>query len=63
MLATIKNYLQKKRSLSAVTEKNAVDAYDIWAENYDSQPDNLMLHLDGKLFERSLATLISKANR
>jgi len=52
MLATIKNYLQNKRSLSAVTEKSVVEAYDIWAENYDSQPDNLMLHLDGKLFSQ-----------
>ncbi|WP_419698372.1 class I SAM-dependent methyltransferase [Mucilaginibacter sp. NFX135] len=57
MLATIKNYLQKKRSLSAVTEKNAVDAYDIWAGSYDSQPDNLMLHLDGKLFEQLISNV------
>ncbi|NHA02945.1 class I SAM-dependent methyltransferase [Mucilaginibacter sp. HC2] len=58
MLATIKNYLQKKRSLATVAEKSAVDAYDIWAGSYDSQPDNLMLHLDGQLFER----LISKVD-
>jgi ubiquinone/menaquinone biosynthesis C-methylase UbiE len=50
MLATIKNYIQSRRASAAVTEKSVVEAYDLWAEDYDMQPDNLMLHLDEKLF-------------
>jgi len=63
MLATIKNYLQNKRSLAAVTEKSVVEAYDIWAENYDSQPDNLMLHLDGKLFSQLISNVDIKGKQ
>lgn len=50
MLATIKNYLQSKLSAPAVTEKSVVEAYDLWSDEYDKQPDNLMLHLDAQLF-------------
>ncbi|MDN3548000.1 class I SAM-dependent methyltransferase [Mucilaginibacter aquaedulcis] len=50
MLGTIKNYIQNRVSGKAVTEKSAVEAYDLWSDDYDKQPDNLMLHLDGKLF-------------
>jgi ubiquinone/menaquinone biosynthesis C-methylase UbiE len=50
MLATIKNYIKSKVSAPAVTEKSVVEAYDLWSAEYDMQPDNLMLHLDGQLF-------------
>jgi ubiquinone/menaquinone biosynthesis C-methylase UbiE len=50
MLSTIKNYIKSKVSHPAVTEKGVVEAYDIWAGNYDAQPSNLMLHLDERLF-------------
>jgi ubiquinone/menaquinone biosynthesis C-methylase UbiE len=50
MLATLKNYIKSKVSAPAVTEKGVVEAYDLWASDYDMQPDNLMLHLDEKLF-------------
>jgi ubiquinone/menaquinone biosynthesis C-methylase UbiE len=58
MLGTIKNYLRNRVSGKAVTEKSAVEAYDLWSNDYDKQPDNLMLHLDGKLFNH----LISQIN-
>ncbi len=58
MLATIKNYIKSKVSHPAVTEKGVVEAYDIWAGNYDAQPGNLMLHLDERLF----STLINGAD-
>lgn len=29
-------------------------AYDLWAQSYDAQPDNLMLKLEGELFTRLL---------
>lgn len=35
-------------------EREVVEAYDIWAENYDSQPGNLMLDLDDVLFSKLL---------
>ena len=50
MLATIKNYIKSKVNHPSVTEKSVVEAYDLWASDYDMQPGNLMLHLDGKLF-------------
>lgn len=50
MLATLKNYIKNKVSHPAVTEKSVVEAYDLWAGNYDAQPGNLMLHLDERLF-------------
>jgi ubiquinone/menaquinone biosynthesis C-methylase UbiE len=35
-------------------------AYNLWAGGYDSQPDNLMLHLDEKLFSELLDPLSLK---
>src|SRR5437868_2686899 len=32
-------------------EKNAREAYDLWASDYDHQPQNLMLRLDNELFQ------------
>lgn len=44
----------------AVIEKNSSEAYDLWSENYDFQPGNLMLDLDEALFPRLLEkTIIS----
>ncbi len=48
MLASIKDYFQKKVPFS--TEKPVVEAYDIWAGSYDAQPGNLMLDLDEIIF-------------
>src|SRR4051794_23243590 len=53
-MAIIRN-LRKYLSLKKRTgEKEASQAYDIWASSYDEQPDNLMLHLDGELFGQLL---------
>ncbi|HEY4876965.1 MAG TPA: methyltransferase domain-containing protein [Puia sp.] len=52
MLHTIKKYFHKNDSLS--DEKNAEDAYDLWSENYDNQPGNLMLDLDEIIFSELL---------
>ncbi|HUB60523.1 MAG TPA: class I SAM-dependent methyltransferase [Puia sp.] len=38
-------------------ESDPAEAYDIWAESYDNQPDNLMLALDEALCRELLATL------
>jgi ubiquinone/menaquinone biosynthesis C-methylase UbiE len=60
MLATIKNYIQSRISPPAVAEKSVVDAYDLWSDDYDKQPDNLMLHLDAKLFSQLIDPIVIK---
>lgn len=42
-------------------ESEPAEAYDIWSQKYDSQPDNLMLELDRALCQEILATLSLKA--
>lgn len=38
-------------------ESDPAEAYDIWAESYDNQPDNLMLELDRILCQELLGSL------
>jgi ubiquinone/menaquinone biosynthesis C-methylase UbiE len=38
-------------------ESEPAEAYDIWAESYDDQPDNLMLALDRSICQELLASL------
>ena len=52
MLASIKDYLQTKVSISS--EKPVVKAYDIWSHSYDAQPGNLVLDLDEMIFSTLL---------
>ena len=52
MIHTVKNYIKQRLFPTAILEKNSVEAYDIWAENYDQQPGNLMLDLDEVLFPK-----------
>ncbi len=40
-----------------VKEHEVVEAYNLWALNYDAQPGNLMLDLDEILFAKLLATI------
>ena len=54
MINTIKNYVKRHILPATIQDKNVVEAYDIWAENYDSQPGNLMLDLDKLLFTKLL---------
>jgi len=48
-LSAIKNIL-KKPFTSSPKQTNPEEAYNLWASSYDSQPHNLMLALDEKLF-------------
>ena len=50
MIATLKKYINKNIFPSSVKERDVVEAYDIWADNYDAQPGNLMLDLDELVF-------------
>ena len=52
MIPTIKNYIRQHLFGHTVTEKNSSEAYDLWSENYDVQPGNLMLDLDEILFPK-----------
>lgn len=57
MLNSIKNKLS--RYLTGQRKETApATAYDIWAQQYDAQPDNLMLALDEELFS-GLMSIIS----
>jgi len=49
MITTLKKLIGQNVSALSI-EKNAVDAYNLWAENYDAQPGNLMLDLDELVF-------------
>jgi ubiquinone/menaquinone biosynthesis C-methylase UbiE len=57
LISTIKNYIKKQIGRSNIENKGVVEAYDIWAENYDAQPGNLMLDLDEALFSKLLSSL------
>lgn len=55
MIETLKKYITR-RVFSAPIEKEVIEAYDLWAANYDSQPGNLMLDLDELVFSKMLGT-------
>jgi ubiquinone/menaquinone biosynthesis C-methylase UbiE len=57
LIKTLKRYFNKHAIASPVNEKEAVEAYDLWAANYDSQPGNLMLDLDEFLFNNLLGNV------
>lgn len=54
MIPTITNYIRHRLFKPAIVEKNSADAYDLWSEDYDAQPGNLMLDLDQVLFSKLL---------
>ncbi len=49
---TLKRWFSK-----AIKETEPEKAYDIWAADYDAQPDNLMLALDAQLFKEMVDDL------
>jgi ubiquinone/menaquinone biosynthesis C-methylase UbiE len=54
MIETLKKYLRKNIQPAAIRERGVVEAYDIWAAEYDAQPGNLMLDLDELVFSELL---------
>jgi ubiquinone/menaquinone biosynthesis C-methylase UbiE len=46
LIGTFKKYINRHVFSPAIKETSVVEAYDIWADNYDAQPGNLMLELD-----------------
>ncbi|GAC1311608.1 MAG: hypothetical protein NVSMB24_31470 [Mucilaginibacter sp.] len=63
MIKTLKRYFTRHITASPVYEKEVVEAYDLWAANYDAQPGNLMLDLDEFLFNKILADTDIKNKR
>jgi len=57
LISNLKNYIKKNIFTPTVLEKQVVEAYDIWAENYDAQPGNLMLDLDRFVFSELLGKI------
>ncbi len=55
MIATLKKIIFKTPFRSPLKEKGSVEAYDLWSENYDVQPGNLMLDMDEEVFSELLA--------
>ncbi|EHQ27370.1 class I SAM-dependent methyltransferase [Mucilaginibacter paludis] len=48
MLQTIRNLIRYKAL--HIPDREPREAYNLWADNYDDQPDNLMFHLDHMVF-------------
>jgi ubiquinone/menaquinone biosynthesis C-methylase UbiE len=57
LITTLKKYIKRNVFSSAIKETHVVEAYDIWAENYDAQPGNLMLDLDALLLPQLMKGL------
>jgi ubiquinone/menaquinone biosynthesis C-methylase UbiE len=54
MIKTLKKYIKQYVFAHPAKESEVVEAYNLWSENYDSQPGNLMLDLDEALFSKLL---------
>jgi len=57
MIKTLKKYIKQHVFSHPVKESGVVEAYNLWSENYDAQPGNLMLDLDEALFSKLLGTV------
>lgn len=57
VIKTLKKYISRHLFSPQVAERAVVEAYDLWAQNYDSQPGNLMLDLDQALFSKLIEGL------
>lgn len=55
MINTLKQIMRKNIFNNTIKEKGSVEAYNLWSENYDAQPGNLMLDLDEVVFAELLA--------
>jgi ubiquinone/menaquinone biosynthesis C-methylase UbiE len=55
VISTLKKIIRKNIFTPEVKEKGSVEAYDLWSENYDAQPGNLMLDMDEVVFSELLA--------
>ena len=63
MIATLKNIIYKTGLSPHSTQMGSVEAYNIWADNYDWQPGNLMLDLDEQVFSGLLSMVNIKSKQ
>ncbi|MFI5161104.1 MAG: class I SAM-dependent DNA methyltransferase [Sphingobacteriales bacterium] len=61
MIPAIKNYISEHLLNRPVAEKPSAEAYDLWSDDYDMQPGNLMLDLDEILFAQFLEKIDLKS--
>jgi ubiquinone/menaquinone biosynthesis C-methylase UbiE len=61
LVKTFKNYIKKHIAEPKIQDRGVVEAYDIWAEDYDAQPGNLMLDLDELVFSELLSGIDIKS--
>jgi ubiquinone/menaquinone biosynthesis C-methylase UbiE len=54
LIPAIKNYISERLLNRTIAEKDSAEAYDLWSDDYDIQPGNLMLDLDEIMFARLL---------
>lgn len=57
MIPTLRKIKQRLFKPEAI-EKSSAEAYDLWSEDYDLQPGNLMLDLDEALFPKMVSQQI-----
>jgi len=57
VIPTLRN-IKQRLFKPEITEKNSAEAYDLWSEDYDVQPGNLMLDLDEVLFPKIVSQQI-----
>lgn len=57
MIAQLKGYINHFLFSKSIPDTPSEAAYDLWAAEYDNQPDNLMLALDEQIFAILLDTI------
>jgi len=58
MIETLNRFIRKiVRHHPSAINKEAPEAYDLWASSYDDQPNNLMLAMDEELFTKLFGTI------
>jgi ubiquinone/menaquinone biosynthesis C-methylase UbiE len=53
MITAIRKIIEQR--VSSIQEKDSIEAYNLWAENYDTQSGNLMMDMDSAIFSQLLS--------
>lgn len=63
MFKTLRKIIAKTALFSSTPIKGSEEAYDLWSQNYDVQPGNLMLDMDEEIFSKLLREIVLKNKR
>ncbi|MFD0750604.1 class I SAM-dependent methyltransferase [Mucilaginibacter calamicampi] len=55
MITAVRRIIEQR--IFPLQEKDSVEAYDLWAESYDTQPGNLMMDMDSAIFSQLLSEI------